>query len=180
MVDVRIPAGAATGSRLRLAAKGNAGSMGAPAGDLYITIRVEPHALFTREGDDVHISIPVSVTEAGLGAKIEVPTVDGRALLKIPQPKRAEVPAAGKGCPEYAQKYARRPDCGDQHSGAGYPRRQDAQTVERTRQARSARPAGRALAEGVTAVSKQRAKAAYMISAVAEKYQTPSPDAAHV
>ena len=85
MVDVRIPAGAATGSRLRLAAKGNAGSMGAPAGDLYITIRVEPHALFTREGDDVHISIPVSVTEAGLGAKIEVPTVDGRALLKIPQ-----------------------------------------------------------------------------------------------
>ncbi|HEY3442452.1 MAG TPA: molecular chaperone DnaJ [Paludibaculum sp.] len=85
MVDVRIPAGAATGSRLRLAGKGNAGSMGAPAGDLYITIRVEPHALFTREGDDVHISIPVSVTEAGLGAKIEVPTVDGRALLKIPQ-----------------------------------------------------------------------------------------------
>lgn len=84
-VDVRIPAGAATGSRLRLAAKGNVGSMGAPAGDLYITIRVDPHPLFSREGDDVHISIPVSVTEAGLGAKIEVPTVDGRALLKIPQ-----------------------------------------------------------------------------------------------
>ena len=84
-VDVRIPAGASTGSRLRLAAKGNAGSMGAPPGDLYITIRVEPHELFTREGDDIHISIPVSVTEAGLGAKIEVPTVDGRALLKIPQ-----------------------------------------------------------------------------------------------
>jgi molecular chaperone DnaJ len=84
-VEVRIPAGASTGSRLRLASKGNAGSMGGPAGDLYITIRVEPHALFTREGDDVHISIPVSVTEAGLGAKIEVPTVDGRALLKIPQ-----------------------------------------------------------------------------------------------
>ncbi len=85
VVEVRIPAGASTGSRLRLAAKGNAGSMGAPAGDLYITVRVEPHALFTREGDDIHIAIPVSVTEAGLGAKIEVPTVDGRALLKIPQ-----------------------------------------------------------------------------------------------
>lgn len=84
-VEVRIPAGSATGSRLRVAGRGNAGSMGGPAGDLYITIRAESHALFSREGDDVHIQIPVSVTEAGLGAKIEVPTVDGRALLKIPQ-----------------------------------------------------------------------------------------------
>ncbi len=84
-VEVRIPAGSATGSRLRVGGKGNAGSMGAPAGDLYITVRVEPHALFTREGDDIGITIPVSVSEAGLGAKIEVPTVDGRALLKIPQ-----------------------------------------------------------------------------------------------
>lgn len=84
-VEVRIPAGSATGSRLRVAGKGNAGSMGGPAGDLYITIRVEAHSLFTREGDDVHILIPVSVTEAGLGAKIEVPTVDGRSQLKIPQ-----------------------------------------------------------------------------------------------
>lgn len=84
-VEVRIPPGANTGSRLRVAGKGNAGSQGAAAGDLYITIRVEPHALFTREGDDISIRVPVSVTEAGLGAKIEVPTVDGRALLKIPQ-----------------------------------------------------------------------------------------------
>lgn len=85
MVEVRIPPGAATGSRLRVAGKGNSGTQGAPAGDLYITVRVEDHPLFVREGDDILMSIPVTVSEAGLGAKIEVPTVDGRALLKIPQ-----------------------------------------------------------------------------------------------
>jgi len=84
-VDVRIPQGANSGSRLRVAGKGNAGTMGAPAGDLYITLRVEPHPFFHRDGDDIHIQVPVSVSEAGLGAKIEVPTIDGRSMLKIPQ-----------------------------------------------------------------------------------------------
>lgn len=84
-VEVRIPAGASTGSRLRVAGKGNAGTQGAPPGDLFITIRVEEHPFFRRDGDDIVIRVPVSVSEAGLGAKIEVPTVDGRALLKIPQ-----------------------------------------------------------------------------------------------
>ncbi len=83
-VEVRIPAGVQTGTRLRVAGKGNAGTMSAPAGDLYITIRVEPHAFFHREGDNIEVRVPVSVTEAGLGAKIEVPTIDGRALLKVP------------------------------------------------------------------------------------------------
>ena len=83
-VEVRIPQGVQTGSRLRVAAKGNAGSQGMPAGDLYITVRVEAHPFFDREGDDIHIRIPVSIAEAGLGAKIEVPTIDGRALLKVP------------------------------------------------------------------------------------------------
>ena len=84
-VDVRIPPGAQSGSRLRVAGKGNAGRMGGGSGDLYITVRVEPHAFFRREGDDIHIQVPVTVSEAGLGAKIEVPTIDGRALLKVPQ-----------------------------------------------------------------------------------------------
>jgi molecular chaperone DnaJ len=84
-VDVRIPPGAQQGSRLRVAGKGNAGTMGAPSGDLYITVRVEPHPLFRRQGDDIEITVPVRIDEAGLGAKIEVPTIDGRALLKIPQ-----------------------------------------------------------------------------------------------
>jgi molecular chaperone DnaJ len=59
--------------------------MGGPAGDLYITVRVEPHAFFERDGDNIRVKIPVSISEAGLGAKIEVPTIDGRALLKVPQ-----------------------------------------------------------------------------------------------
>ena len=84
-VDVRIPPGAQSGSRLRVAGKGNAGSMGALAGDLYITVRVKPHPFFKRQSDDIHIQVPVTVWEASLGTKIEVPTVDGRALLKIPQ-----------------------------------------------------------------------------------------------
>jgi molecular chaperone DnaJ len=84
-VDVRIPQGVASGSRLRVAGKGNAGAAGGPSGDLYITIRVEEHPFFKREGDNIHIHVPLTVSEAGLGAKIEVPTIDGRALLKIPQ-----------------------------------------------------------------------------------------------
>jgi molecular chaperone DnaJ len=85
VVEVRIPPGAQSGSRLRVAGKGNAGRMGGGSGDLYITVRVEPHAFFRRDGDDIHIQVPVTVSEAGLGAKIEVPTIDGRALLKVPQ-----------------------------------------------------------------------------------------------
>lgn len=84
-VDVRIPAGVQSGARLRVAGKGNAGTQGAPHGDLYITVRVEPHPFFARDGDNIEIQVPITVSEAGLGAKIEVPTIDGKALLKIPQ-----------------------------------------------------------------------------------------------
>ena len=87
-VEVRIPPGARTGSRLRVPGKGNAGTMGAPPGDLYITTRVEEHPFFRREGDNIEIRVPVAVWEAALGAKIEVPTIDGRTLLKIPQGTR--------------------------------------------------------------------------------------------
>lgn len=84
-VEVRIPPGVQSGTRLRVGGKGNAGTLGAPPGDLYITVRVEPHPFFERDGDNIRIRVPVTVAEAGLGAKIEVPTIDGRALLKIPQ-----------------------------------------------------------------------------------------------
>ena len=87
-VEVRIPPGARTGSRLRVPGKGNAGTMGAPPGDLYITTHVEDHPFFGREGDDIEIVLPVAVWEAALGAKIEIPTIDGRTLLKIPQGTR--------------------------------------------------------------------------------------------
>jgi molecular chaperone DnaJ len=84
-VETRIPPGARNGSRLRVPGKGNAGTMGAPPGDLYITTKVEDHPFFHREGDNIEIQVPVAVWEAALGAKIEVPTIDGRTLLKIPQ-----------------------------------------------------------------------------------------------
>ena len=83
-MEVRIKPGTRDGQRIRLAGKGNAGSHGGPAGDLYVIIRIDPHPVFRREGDDIYITIPVSASEAALGAKIEVPTIDGRALLKIP------------------------------------------------------------------------------------------------
>jgi molecular chaperone DnaJ len=84
-VEVRIPPGARNGSRLRVPGKGNAGTMGAPPGDLFITTKVEEHPFFHRDGDDIEIKVPVAVWEASLGAKVEVPTIDGRTLLKIPQ-----------------------------------------------------------------------------------------------
>jgi molecular chaperone DnaJ len=84
-VEIRIPPGARDGSRLRVPGKGNAGTMGAPPGDLYITTKVEAHPFFRREGDNIEITVPIAVWEAALGAKIEVPTIDGRTLLKIPQ-----------------------------------------------------------------------------------------------
>jgi molecular chaperone DnaJ len=87
-VEIRIPPGARNGSRLRVPGKGNAGTQGAPAGDLYINTKVEEHPFFKREGDNIEIKVPITVSEAALGAKIEVPTIDGRTLLKIPQGTR--------------------------------------------------------------------------------------------
>jgi len=83
-IEVRIPAGVQTGSRVRVAGKGNAGTNGAPPGDLYIITDVKPHPFFDRRGDDLYTTVPVTVTEATLGAKIEVPTMDGRSLLRVP------------------------------------------------------------------------------------------------
>ena len=83
-LEVRIKAGTRDGQRIRLAGKGNAGAHGGPAGDLYVIIRTGEHPIFRRDGDDIYLTVPVTATEAALGAKIEVPTIDGRALLKIP------------------------------------------------------------------------------------------------
>ncbi len=83
-IEVRIPAGVQTGSRVRVPGRGNAGAAGAPPGDLYIITEVLPHPFFDRRGDDIYTVVPITVTEAALGAKIEVPTIDGRSLLRIP------------------------------------------------------------------------------------------------
>src|SRR5689334_21266587 len=83
-LEVRIKAGTRDGQRIRIAGKGNAGTHGGAAGDLYVIIRVGEHPVFRREGDDIYVTVPVAAWESALGAKIEVPTIDGRSQLKIP------------------------------------------------------------------------------------------------
>ena len=83
-LEVRIKPGTRDGQRIRIATKGNAGLRGGPPGDLYVVIRAGDHPVFRRDGDDIYITVPVTATEAALGAKIEVPTIDGRALLRVP------------------------------------------------------------------------------------------------
>jgi molecular chaperone DnaJ len=83
-MSVRIPAGVNNGSRVRVPGKGDAGAGDAPPADLYLVIQVEPHHFFERDGNNLICRVPLTVTEAALGAKIEVPTIDGAALLKIP------------------------------------------------------------------------------------------------
>lgn len=83
-IAVPVPAGVTDGTRLRVSGGGNAGRRGGPTGDLYVTVAVERHPLFRREGDDLHLVLPIAVHEAALGARVEVPTVAGRARMRIP------------------------------------------------------------------------------------------------
>jgi molecular chaperone DnaJ len=83
-LEFRIKPGTRDGQRIRLAGRGNAGARGGNAGDLYLVIRVGEHPVFRRDVDDIHVTVPVSVSEAALGAKIDVPTIDGRAQLRVP------------------------------------------------------------------------------------------------
>ena len=83
-LKVSIPRGVDTGMRLRLAGEGEAGSEGAPRGDLYVVLEIEPHEFFTRQDDDLYCEIPLSFTHAALGGEVEVPTIDGVASLRIP------------------------------------------------------------------------------------------------
>jgi molecular chaperone DnaJ len=83
-VSFRIKPGTRDGQRIRLAGKGNPGTRGAPPGDLYLIVHIGEHPIFHRDADDISISLPILPWEAALGAKIEVPTIDGRTVLRIP------------------------------------------------------------------------------------------------
>jgi molecular chaperone DnaJ len=83
-VAIPVPAGIGDEARIRVAGKGSAGRRGGPPGDLYVTVRVAAHPLFRRDGDDLHLVVPVAVHEAALGARIEVPTIFGSARLRVP------------------------------------------------------------------------------------------------
>jgi molecular chaperone DnaJ len=100
-VKAKIPIGVDTGSRVRLRGLGGAGEGGGPAGDLHIEITVRPHRLFKRKGDDLYLDLPVTFTEATLGAKIEVPTIDGTTVMTLPSGTQGgqKFKLSGKGMP---------------------------------------------------------------------------------
>jgi molecular chaperone DnaJ len=100
-LEIDLPAGVSTGSRIRVPGKGDAGRYGGPAGDLYFVVSVAAHLFFNRIGDNIHCRVPLTVTEAALGTKIAVPTIDGRAFVRVPpgtQPGQT-FRMRGKGAP---------------------------------------------------------------------------------
>ena len=82
---MKVPAGVDTGDRIRLSGEGEPGEANAPSGDLYVQINVKPHELFERDGSDLHCTVPVSIVTATLGGELEVPTLKGKASLKVPE-----------------------------------------------------------------------------------------------
>ena len=84
-LEVKVPAGVDTGVRLRLQGKGDAGLNGGPNGDLYLEFRVKEHELFERDGDDIYLELPITITDAVLGCKVEIPTLYGNVKLTIPE-----------------------------------------------------------------------------------------------
>jgi DnaJ-class molecular chaperone len=100
-LNVHIPAGVDTGSRVRVAGKGGPGGGGAPAGDLFIRVKVRSHPLLERRGHDLHMDLPVTVGEALLGASIDVPTLDGTVRVRVPAGSQAgrQLRVRGRGAP---------------------------------------------------------------------------------
>lgn len=100
-VKARIPRGARDGSRVRVAGGGDAGRRGGPPGDLYVVLRVRPHRYFRREGASILLDVPLSYAEAALGAKVTVPTLEGKATVNIPPGTRSgqRLRLKGKGVP---------------------------------------------------------------------------------
>lgn len=84
-LSVKIPPGVDNGDRIRLSGEGEAGTLGGPNGDLYVQINVRPHKIFEREGKNLYCEVPISFVDAALGGDIEVPTLDGKVMLKVPE-----------------------------------------------------------------------------------------------
>ena len=100
-LTVKIPAGVETGTRLRLTGEGESGVRGGPPGDLYVVLAVKEHPIFIRHGDDIYCEVPINFSQAALGAQIEIPTIGGRTIVKIPAGSQtgAEFRVKGKGFP---------------------------------------------------------------------------------
>ena len=101
-LTVKIPAGIATGQRLRLAGEGEAGSLGGPPGDLYVVIFVREHEFFQRDGNNLHCTVPLAFTTLALGSEIKVPGVDGEETVKVPESTQTGTTfrLRGKGMPD--------------------------------------------------------------------------------
>lgn len=112
-IQVRIPAGATDGLRLRVAGEGEAGLAGGPPGDLFVVVRIRPHELFQRDGIDLHCEVPVAFTQAALGAEVEAPTLSGKVSLRIPEGTQngRVMRLRGKGLPAVGASHRR----GDQY-----------------------------------------------------------------
>ncbi len=112
-LHVEVPPGAAAGTRIRVPANGDAGRFGGPAGDLYVVIVAGTHPFFERKGDNIHCTVPLTVIEAALGTKIQVPTIDGPAVVRIPPGSQSGqlLRMRGKGAPSLLNPQIR----GDQY-----------------------------------------------------------------
>ena len=148
-LSVKIPAGVDQDDRIRLSGEGEAGMNGGPPGDLYVVVNLKPHAVFQREGADLHCEMPISFATAALGGEIEIPTLEGHAKVKVPA-RDADgpgVPAAQQGHPAGARLGDRRSllprcrrDAGQAHVAAeGAPARVRGDQREGPRRAQSAR-----------------------------------------
>jgi molecular chaperone DnaJ len=100
-INVKIPAGVEDGERLKVRGMGEAGEAGGPPGDLYIEVHIRPHSVFKREGKDLYVEVPVTFPEAALGARIEVPTMDGPVIMNLPPGSQGgqKFKLKGKGMP---------------------------------------------------------------------------------
>lgn len=100
-ITVKLPAGVKDGSRVRVAGKGRSGFAGGQRGDLYIVTKIKPHPYFKRENDDILLDCPITITEAVMGAKVQIPTIDGKTLLSIPAGTQSgqKLRLKGKGIP---------------------------------------------------------------------------------
>jgi len=107
-IHVNIPAGVEDGTRIRYQGEGDAGRFGGPPGDLYIVLAVKPHKFFERDGNDLHCVVPVSFSQAALGAEITIPTLDGETKFKVPEGTQSgkEFSVRGKGIP-YLNEHGR-------------------------------------------------------------------------
>jgi molecular chaperone DnaJ len=106
LINVRIPAGVDTGSKVRIQRKGNVGLGGGPYGDLFISIEVDPHSFFKRQGSNIYVTVPITISEATLGAKIEVPTLQGKTKIRLPPGTKSgqKFRLRSKGAPKAGKK----------------------------------------------------------------------------